>query len=52
MADNETTDIHGNPIKVERAMDDFIYADNRPEKCRRKIACVYFGNVGLGEPNP
>ncbi|KAK0473325.1 P-loop containing nucleoside triphosphate hydrolase protein [Armillaria luteobubalina] len=40
-------DIHGIPIKVDRAMDDFINAGNRPEKCRRRIACIHFGNVGI-----
>lgn len=45
-------DVYGNSIKVERAMDDFINAGNQVQKCRRRIACIHFGNVGLGEPDP
>ncbi|KAK0495075.1 P-loop containing nucleoside triphosphate hydrolase protein [Armillaria luteobubalina] len=40
-------DIFGHEIKVERAMDDFINAEHRTEKCRRKIAAIHFGNVDL-----
>ncbi|KAJ3775008.1 P-loop containing nucleoside triphosphate hydrolase protein [Lentinula raphanica] len=43
-----TLDFNGYAIKVERSMDDYINAENRPgKKCRREIGCVYFGNVGL-----
>ncbi|KAJ3911345.1 P-loop containing nucleoside triphosphate hydrolase protein [Lentinula edodes] len=41
------TDIFGYPIKIERAMDDFINAENRPGKCRRGIGSEYFGNLEL-----
>ncbi|PBL00002.1 P-loop containing nucleoside triphosphate hydrolase protein [Armillaria gallica] len=47
IGENDITDVHGIPIKVERAMDDFINVENRPEKCQRKVTCIYFGNVGL-----
>ncbi|KAJ3730830.1 P-loop containing nucleoside triphosphate hydrolase protein [Lentinula raphanica] len=43
-----TLDFNGYAIKVERSMDDYINAENRPgKKCRREIGCVYFGNAGL-----
>ncbi|KAK0455371.1 P-loop containing nucleoside triphosphate hydrolase protein [Desarmillaria tabescens] len=45
-------DVHGIPIKVDHTMDDFINAVNRPEKCRRRIASIHFGNVGIGELEP
>ncbi|PBK79409.1 P-loop containing nucleoside triphosphate hydrolase protein [Armillaria gallica] len=47
IGENNITNIHSIPIKVERAMDDFINAENCPEKCQRKVACIYFGNMGL-----
>lgn len=31
----------------EKAMDDFVNAERRPEKCRRTIANIHFGNVDL-----
>ncbi|KAJ3768641.1 P-loop containing nucleoside triphosphate hydrolase protein [Lentinula raphanica] len=41
-------DFNGYNIKIERSMDDYINAKDRPgKKCRREIGCVYFGNVGL-----
>ncbi|KAJ3828650.1 P-loop containing nucleoside triphosphate hydrolase protein [Lentinula raphanica] len=44
----ETLDFNGYGIKIERSMDDYINAENRPgKKCRREIGCVYFGNIGL-----
>ncbi|KAJ3764737.1 P-loop containing nucleoside triphosphate hydrolase protein, partial [Lentinula raphanica] len=44
----KTLDFNGYRIKIERAMDDYINAENRPgKKCRRAIGCAYFGNVGL-----
>ncbi|KAJ3729827.1 P-loop containing nucleoside triphosphate hydrolase protein [Lentinula raphanica] len=44
----QTLDFNGYEIKIERSMDDYINAENRPgKKCRREIGCIYFGNVGL-----
>ncbi|KAF9011587.1 P-loop containing nucleoside triphosphate hydrolase protein [Hymenopellis radicata] len=41
------TDAFGYEIKVERAMDDFINAENRPAKCRRRVGQIHFGNINL-----
>ncbi|KAJ3721038.1 P-loop containing nucleoside triphosphate hydrolase protein [Lentinula raphanica] len=44
----KTVDFNGYAIKIERSMDDYINAENRPgKKCRREIGCLYFGNIGL-----
>ncbi|KAJ3824470.1 P-loop containing nucleoside triphosphate hydrolase protein [Lentinula raphanica] len=41
-------DFNGYEIKIERSMDDYINAENRPgKKCRREIGCAHFGNLGL-----
>ncbi|KAJ3768798.1 P-loop containing nucleoside triphosphate hydrolase protein, partial [Lentinula raphanica] len=41
-------DFNGYAINIERSMDDYINAENRPgKKCRREIGCLYFGNIGL-----
>ncbi len=41
--------LYSNEIKVEHAMDDFINAKHRSEKCCRKIACIHFGNINLSK---
>ncbi len=43
----EETDIFGRVIKTERAMDDFINAENRAVRCRRKVVLSHFGSINL-----
>ncbi|KAF8900799.1 P-loop containing nucleoside triphosphate hydrolase protein [Mucidula mucida] len=43
----EETDIFGRVIKTERAMDNFINAENRAVRCRRKVVLSHFGSINL-----
>ena len=36
-------------LRCEKAMDDFIDAGRRAEKCQREVVNIHFGNKGLHE---
>lgn len=50
-AATKTVDAFGRDIKVEAAMDDFLNAEHRPSKCRRRVVGDHLGNKDLG-PSP
>ncbi|KAF9030737.1 P-loop containing nucleoside triphosphate hydrolase protein [Hymenopellis radicata] len=40
-------DVFGQEIKIEQSMDDFINAENRVVRCRRRVVLTHFGSVNL-----
>ncbi|EEB88913.1 hypothetical protein MPER_13058 [Moniliophthora perniciosa FA553] len=41
------TDVFGREIKIEATMDDYINAEKRAEKCRRKVVFRHLGNHNI-----